>query len=144
MKKNSLKQMLDLMGAKPEPEAGEKEAYKPSAAERLGSALLKTLGGVEGVSEDELVDALLGEWNGMEHGPKRVEKPEAANDVRGMLRGDEDGANPFGDDARMPVPMKAGAANAEPMDYSEMSAEQFARLKKLLKKAAADGKRIRL
>ena len=80
MKKNSLKQMLDLMGAKPEPEAGEKEAYKPSAAERLGSALLKSLGGVEGVSEDELVDALLGEWNGMEHGPKRVEKPENLTD----------------------------------------------------------------
>ena len=145
MKKNSLKRMLELADAEQNaaeaPKANEKAAK--SAAERLGEALLSSLGGVEGVSEDELVDALLGEWK--PRAAAAEAEPEAHDETPAAeMPGGEAQVNPFGENARMPVPMKADAANTEPMDYSEMSAEQFAKLRKLLKRAAADGKRIRL
>ena len=44
----------------------------------------------------------------------------------------------------MPVPMRTGSTASAPVDYEDMSAAQFKELKKLLKKASADGKRIRL
>ena len=163
MKKNSIKQMLGLLGvsAKPGMEAPETGNEEPSsaagtepvpaqasAAERLGRALLGALGGVEGVSEDELVDAVLGEWQPSAHGRGEAEKTAPARETDAaklILENDGDEADsPFGETFPTPVPMKAGSGKAEPIDYTEMSAEQFNRLKKLLKKANADGRKIRL
>lgn len=104
-----------------------------SAAERLGRALLDSLGPIEGADEDELVDAMLREWNVKRDGRGSAKKPER-----------KEAEDPFRDIARPPVPMRTGSSAEAPVDYSDMSRKQFSELRKLLKKAAADGRRIRI
>lgn len=167
MKKNSIKRLFGIAAAEAAPEdSGEAKDFgdtgspgraesepRVSAAERLGKALLESLGGVEGVSEDELVDAVLeSRAAGMEAVPRRAkDTADPAEGIAEALR--EDAADAPSDqmtgarvweDAPVPVPMRTGSGRTEPVDYSTMSAEQFARLRKLLKKANADGKRIKL
>ncbi len=45
---------------------------------------------------------------------------------------------------RLPLPLAGGLAQAPEADYENMSAEQFRTLRKQLKRAAMDGRRIRL
>ena len=45
---------------------------------------------------------------------------------------------------RLPLPLAGGVAQAPEADYETMSAEQFRTLRKQLKRAAMDGRRIRL
>ncbi len=45
---------------------------------------------------------------------------------------------------RLPLPLAGGLAQAPEADYETMSAEQFRTLRKQLKRAAMDGRRIRL
>ena len=45
---------------------------------------------------------------------------------------------------RLPLPLAGGLAHAPEADYETMSAEQFRTLRKQLKRAAMDGRRIRL
>ena len=159
MKKKSIKQMLDMakenlggtndeaVGVE-ESSEGEPSVKAISAAERLGSALLSELGGVEGVTDDELVDAILREWvsnRGKAH--SRVNRTELPNEELEDGTADYNSGElfePFGENPRTPVPMRTGSRGSDPVDYSEMSSQQFNNLKKLLKKASADGRRIRL
>lgn len=97
-----------------------------SAAERLGRALLESLGLPEGVTEDEAADAVISEWESMK------------------TRGRKPARDPFAGVVRPPVPMRANSAPASGMDYADMSAKQFGELKRLLKKAASDGRKIKL
>ncbi len=139
--KKSLKEMLGALNLEKRPagadnvpaqEPDEREAS--SAAERLGRALLNSFGALGGVSEDELVEAILSEWPSRRD---RAPETETADEA-------EQGADPFGEPVRRPVPMRTGSIGSKPVDYSEMSVKQFNDLKKLLKKAHADGKRIKL
>lgn len=106
-------------------ENGEQEESAVSPAERLGRALLDEFGPVEGVTEDELVDALLDAWK------KRERRRET-------------GAEPFEKSAKRPVPMRTGSNAAAPVDYADMSQKQFSEFKRMLKKASADGKKVRI
>ena len=103
-----------------------------SAAEKLGRAVLDSLGTVEGADEDELVEAILGEWK-----PGRAETERPAGEAGEAF-------DPFGARSRRPVPMRAGSGAPSSVDYADMSPKQFSELKRLLKKAAADGKRIKI
>ena len=119
--RKSIKDMLKVLGEN----AGEEEtALKTSPAERLGRALLDSLGAQE-LDEEELVEALLGEWENRDREPAKSAEPV------------------FGTPKR-PIPMKTGSNASSPVDYADMSREQFRELKKLLKKAAMDGKRIKI
>ncbi|MCR5610408.1 MAG: hypothetical protein K6F68_01040 [Clostridiales bacterium] len=130
MSKNSINQMLAGLEADLKAGMGENESPKASAAERLGRALLDSFGAVEGMNEDELVDALLGEWSSRQSQAGETEKAEPRE--------------PFEPALKPPVPMKAGVSAPQPMNYADMPAKQFNELKKLLKKAAMDGKRMKI
>ncbi len=113
------------------------EEKRMSAAERLGREMLARLGAGEDTDEDELAEAIIEVMAGLKDGadaPAGRYSNELPEDVR----------DPFGTMPKMPVPMRTDSRKAESTDYSEMSAKQFNELKKLLKKASADGKKIRL
>ncbi len=109
-----------------------------SAAERLGRALLESLGAAPGSNEDEIVDAILGEWK------HAKEKSGKAPDERRPSDGKQAVGDPFAGVMRPPVPMRANAVPGAPVDYADMSQKQFNELKKLLRKAASDGRKIKL
>lgn len=163
MSKKSIMQLMGLQarGGDAKAPAGDgAEQSGASAAERLGRALLDTLGLADDVNEDELVEAVLGEWANRDESGEADEADETGGeplydgtedepgydergyDERGSDEPEEDDV-PFGR-ARRPVPIRTAGAASAPVDYADMSTEQFRELKKLLKKAAADGKRIRL
>ena len=170
MKKNSIMKLFEALGTpvrgnirepegglapetapepapEPAPEKASSNGKQPeNAAERLGRAMLDAFGGLEGVTEDELVDAVLGEWNPSEGG--RAEAEASTLIPAGAAEAEEEGTellrSPFPAAARTPVPMRTCENTIAPVDYSQMSAKQFADLKRMLRKAAADGKRIRL
>ncbi|MBO4383802.1 MAG: hypothetical protein J5854_00070 [Clostridia bacterium] len=125
MSKNSFNELLAGLEAELKPGADGEERVSVSPAERLGRAMLDRFGTAEGMSESELVDAILGEWN-------------ARKEPSGMP------AEPFEPVPKLPVPMKAGVNTPQPADYADMPAKQFNELKKLLKKAALDGKRMKI
>lgn len=164
MKKNSIRQIFGFAAKAAEPEPGEKapapdeprsgggNGTRMNAAERLGRALLESLGAIEGVSEDELVDAVLENFGGGTGGDKRAEPaqepvPETVREpeaLAALTAGEAPDGAELWEDRPVPVPMRTGSGRTAPVDYSTMSAEQFARLRKLLKKANADGRRIKL
>ncbi len=117
-----------------------------SAAERLGRWLLDSLGAADdGVTEDELVDAILNERTAAGDSLAEPEEEEERDEgAAPQPVPDEDGDLPFEPAPRRPRHMRTGGAQSAPVDYSDMSAEQFRSIRKLLKKAAADGRRIKL
>lgn len=136
MSKNSINQMLAGLEAELKAGIEDGEGAKASAAERLGRALLESFGKVEGMSEDELVDALLSEWGRRAETAKEAAPAETAETA--------ESAEPFGAVPKLPVPMKAGVNAPQPMNYADMPSKQFNELKKLLKKAALDGKKMKI
>ena len=150
MKKRSFKDLFAALETEPENKAadgsgnaepeerGEKNG--PSAAERVGRALLDKLGGVTGMDEEELADAIVAMWK-QPRGHAESE-PEAEN-AAGLLEGAKP-SSPFEAPARTPVPIKSGAIAQAPVDYDELTDAQFSELRRKLKRAAADGKKIKL
>ena len=145
--------------------AAEERGNEPSAAEKVGRALLDRLGNSTGMEEDELADAIIAVWDDPDTltggEPPQEKRPyeepalevsgEAASSIGGeaasSIGGEAAssiGGSPFGEHRRIPVPLRSGSAEAAPVDYDELTREQFMKLKKQLKKAAADGKRVRL
>ncbi|MBO6061549.1 MAG: hypothetical protein J6P98_05495 [Clostridia bacterium] len=122
----------------PREEAPE-EPKAMSPAERLGRALLDRLGAADdGVTEEELVEAILAEReNAGDPEPEPEEEPGDQPEER-------EAEPPFAGHSRRPLPIKTGSASPAPVDYADMSAEQFRSIRKLLKKAAAEGRRIKL
>jgi|GEM_PF-3014690 len=137
--------------------AAEERGNEPSAAEKVGRALLDRLGNSTGMEEDELADAIIAVWDDPDTltggEPLQEKRPyeepalevsgEAASSIGGEAASSI-GGSPFGEHRRIPVPLRSGSAEAAPVDYDELTREQFMKLKKQLKKAAADGKRVRL
>ena len=80
-----------------------------------------------------------------EHAPQ-----ESAAEARTADSAAEENAEESFEDAadtnaeRLPLPLAGGLAQAPEADYETMSAEQFRTLRKQLKRAAMDGRRIRL
>lgn len=107
------------------------------ALKRLGAAFIARLNVPEGMTTAEAVEAILSCW----------EKDVAAAPVRAEEAPAEDepeAKEPAKSVTRLPKTLRGGMGEAPEADYESMSAEQFRRLKKQLKRAAADGRKIRL
>lgn len=116
-------------------------AAAESAYERLGKAFLSKLGLPEAMLEDEaeresLVSEIISVWEKVE---ARM-KSEADAQESGAETDIVENANA---DA-LPRPLEGGLSQAPAADYATMSAEQFRALQKQLKRAAMDGRKIRL
>ena len=104
MSKNSINQMLAGLEAELKAGIEDGEGAKASAAERLGRALLESFGKVEGMSEDELVDALLSEWGRRAETAKEAAPAETAETA--------ESAEPFGAVPKLPVPSEQQIVDA--------------------------------
>ena len=128
-------------GGKTAEDGGGNQKAEVSPAERIGRALLDRLGESTGMDEEALADAITAVWAESDklpaEGKREYEEPEAE-----IVRP----AKPplVAEQRRVRAPMRAEAAAESPMDYSELSQEQFRKLKKQLQKAAADGRRVRI
>lgn len=119
-------------GETPETEAQERGS-DTAALTMLGSAFLERLGVPEGMTAKEAVDAILSMWRKADEGAaaRRGQGGEEADEAEAPAR-------------RLPRTIRGGLAEAPEADYESMSAEQFRRLQKQLKRASMDGRRIRL
>ena len=91
------------------------------------------------MSEDELADAITAVWAQPQ---ASADEPEAVPAEK--LFGGKTGQSPFAAPARTPVPIRSGAPAQTPIDYDELTDAQFGELRRRLKRAAAEGKKIKL
>ncbi len=91
------------------------------AAMILGTAMLERVGVPEGVSPIAVVMTLL----------KRMEE-DSGNKKR------------TSSGTKLPKPMRGGLSEVSDIDYENMSSADFQKLKKQLKKAGMDGRKVRL
>ena len=154
-KKRTFKELLQLLPQKEQPEdKAEKEAAEPAlqgneaenaaaavqhenAYAKLGKAFINRLHLpnelIANASEVEsIVNRIISVW----------EKVEARTADSAAEESFEDAADANAE--RLPLPLAGGLAQAPEADYETMSAEQFRTLRKQLKRAAMDGRRIRL
>ena len=104
------------------PERDDAEA----ALAALGRAFIERIGVPEGMTEAEAALSIVAMWN----------EKEAQPAAEGAERGEKP--------VRLPEPLTGGLADAPESDYDSMSAEQFRRLTKQLRRASRDGRKIRL
>lgn len=91
------------------------------AAMMLGTAMLERVGVPEGVNPIAVVMTLL----------KRMDEDN-----------DKEKVSP--NSGRLPKPMRSGLGEVPDIDYESMSSSDFQKLKKQLKKASMDGRKVRL
>ncbi len=115
-----------------------------SPAEMVGRALLDRLGSGTGLSERELAEAILDVWAHPDKLAPNGEPQEPATDDEAGESAERTPVTPFGEHRRMPKPIRSGAAAPQRIDYDELTDEQFRTLRKQLKKAEADGKKVRI
>lgn len=131
-----------------EPVSEEKASVEKAAspAERIGQALLASIGVTDEDEIAELADAMLKEWGSKKAEREAVRADEASRRApeRHEAPSPEEVADLFETRPKRPVPMKAGSSAAAPLDYAGMSPKQFSELKKKLKKAAMNGERIKI
>ena len=148
-KKRTFKELLQLLPQKEQPEdKAEKEAAEPALqgneAENAGAAV-----------QHESAYAKLGKaFINRLHLPNELianaaEVESIVNRIISVWEKVENAEESFADAAdanaeRLPLPLAGGLAQAPEADYETMSAEQFRTLRKQLKRAAMDGRRIRL
>ena len=158
-KKRTFKELLQLLPQKEQPEdKAEKEAAEPalqgseaenaaaavqheSAYAKLGKAFINRLHLpnelIANASEVEnIVNRIISVWEKVE--AKTADSAAEENAEESF----EDAAEANAE--RLPLPLAGGLAQAPEADYETMSAEQFRTLRKQLKRAARDGRRIRL
>lgn len=117
--------------------AGDEKTAAENALMRLGSALLDRLHVPEGMTLTEAVDAVLSVW---ENAGSAAEEPDTDEET-----GEEQEEAPEAPQKRsFPRPMHGSMTSDTGADYDSMSAEQFRRLKKQLRRASMDGRKIRL
>lgn len=151
MKKRSINELLrglDETKVKKVPAAEKKPAQKGmNPAEVIGRALLDRLGASTGLSEEELVDFILEAWT-RDTAAKNAEADDRSGiSAENLLPSNGEKAKaPVSIERpkRLPMPMRGMNIEAPAIDYTELSSEQFRELKRQLKKAGADGKRVRL
>lgn len=148
MKEKGFKRLLDeVKGFSAADESAAEPVGAESPAAKLGRFMLDSLGSVEGVSEEELVEALIGAFSSRRSGAGSGEAPSAEPEeltAAELAESPSEGGFPFERADCAPMPMRTGSGGARPMDYSEMSTKQFNDLRRMLKKASADGRRIKL
>lgn len=116
----------------PSPEIPEEETPIPEEADEnealalLGRAFLERLSVPEGMTAAEAALTVVSMWDEAKAEPA----PETGAGERESLR--------------LPEPLSGGLADAPEADYDSMSAEQFRRLTKQLRRASRDGRKIRL
>lgn len=158
-KKRTFKELLQLLPQKEQPEdKAEKEAAEhapqeseaenaaaavqhESAYAKLGKAFINRLHLpnelIANASEVEsIVNRIISVWEKVE--AKTADSAAEENAEESF----EDAADANAE--RLPLPLAGGLAQAPEADYETMSAEQFRTLRKQLKRAAMDGRRIRL
>ena len=158
-KKRTFKELLQLLPQKEQPEdKAEKEAAEPAlqgneaenaaaavqhenAYAKLGKAFINRLHLpnelIANASEVEsIVNRIISVWEKVE--AKTADSAAEENAEESF----EDAADSNAE--RLPLPLAGGLAQAPEADYETMSAEQFRTLQKQLKRAAMDGRRIRL
>ncbi|MBR4435020.1 MAG: hypothetical protein IKS90_02860 [Clostridia bacterium] len=100
------------------------------ALARLGEAFIKRLDLPKGMSAAEAAETIISMWD------------EA--DARGEKYPSADENTAYESTARLPKTLRGGLNELPEADYESMTSEQFRRLKKQLKRADMDGRRIRL
>ena len=120
---------------------GTKEAYESDyeqAAMLLGREMLDRIGMPEGINPIAVVIALL---DGMDSDAENgnISEKENYSLNRGRIS-----TEPAANSDRLPMPMRGSIGKAQETDYSEMSREEFMKLRKQLQKANMDGRRVRI
>lgn len=130
----SIAEILDGLGEMTEENEQDLDAAgEAEALMRLGAEFLKRLDIPEGMSAAEAVDAIISMWD---EGGKAGEGAGYTE----RIRRENDPVTT----AKLPKTLRGGLNELPEADYESMSAEQFRRLKKQLKRADMDGRRIRL
>lgn len=140
------KSMIELLERLENERGGERTDAPETAEHRLGAAMLERLGIPEGIDREEAVDRILLHWDelsdsyGAEAHGNGMRMPEREQPV---FKAEY---TPQRNEGRvmLPRPIPGRLGQAPEADYESMSAEQFRRLRKQLKRAASDGRRVRL
>ena len=151
-KKRTFKELLQLLPQKEQPEdKAEKEAAEHAPQEsavqhenayaKLGKAFINRLHLpneliANAAEVESIVNRIISVWEKVE--AKTADSAAEENAEESF----EDAADANAE--RLPLPLAGGLAQAPEADYETMSAEQFRTLRKQLKRAAMDGRRIRL
>ena len=158
-KKRTFKELLQLLSQKEQPEdkaAAEAAEPEPQGSEaenaaaavqhenayaKLGKAFISRLNLpneliANAAEVESVVNRIISVWEKVE--AKTADS--AAEENAGESFEDAADANA----ERLPLPLAGGLAQAPEADYETMSAEQFRTLRNQLKRAAMDGRRIRL
>lgn len=149
-KKRTFKELLQLL---PQKEAAE-HAPQESEAENAGAAVQHESAyaklGKAFINRLHLPNELIANASEVESIVNRIISVWEKVEARTADSAAEENAEESFEDAadanaeRLPLPLAGGLAQAPEADYETMSAEQFRTLRKQLKRAAMDGRRIRL
>ena len=104
----------------------------------LGREMLDRIGMPEGINPIAVVIALLDGMDSDAENGNISEKENYSLD-RGRIS-----TEPAANSDRLPMPMRGSIGKAQETDYSEMSREEFMKLRKQLQKANMDGRRVRI
>lgn len=127
----SIAELLDgLDEVKASFEGGSEFDDETEALARLGEAFIERLDLPHGMSVAEAADTIISMW--------------AEADASAERHRDEDEHTVYESTARLPKTLRGGLNELPEADYESMTSEQFRRLKKQLKRADMDGRRIRL
>ena len=156
-KKRTFKELLQLLPQKEQPEdmaAKEAAEHAPQEAENAAAAVQHESAyaklGKAFINRLHLPNELIANASEVESIVNRIISVWEKVEARTADSAAEENAEESFEDAadanaeRLPLPLAGGLAQAPEADYETMSAEQFRTLRKQLKRAAMDGRRIRL
>ena len=111
---------------------GNHDSYE-RAAMMLGEAMLERVGIPEGINPIAVVVTLLRRMDNENDGPE--DGSDGSNDADSMNAKRN---------AMLPRPIRGSMGQAPETDYESMSSEDFRKLRRQLKKASMDGRRVRI
>ena len=111
---------------------GSHDSYE-RAAMMLGEAMLERVGIPEGINPIAVVVTLLRRMDNENDGPE--DGSDGSNDADSMNAKRN---------AMLPRPIRGSMGQAPETDYENMSSEDFRKLRRQLKKASMDGRRVRI
>ena len=111
---------------------GSHDSYE-RAAMMLGEAMLERVGIPEGINPIAVVVTLLRRMDNEDDGPE--DGSDGSNDADSMNAKRN---------AMLPRPIRGSMGQAPETDYESMSSEDFRKLRRQLKKASMDGRRVRI
>lgn len=108
------------------------------AAMLLGCEMLDRIGIPEGINPIAVAIALLDSM-GPDAENSNISIQENDSPYEGQIMNE-----PTANSGRLPMPMRGSIGKAQETDYSDMSREEFMKLRKQLQKANMDGRRVRI